>query len=103
MPYSLRVTPASVPCLHTGSSTLPICGDARPHILLKHVVHYPVCGSPTPQLTWRCMKTFSRRTQHVPILVYVVSREGNSRGVPPEKSNCYCHPGKAGGTLNFVR
>src|SRR5262249_43923548 len=24
-------------------------------------------------------------------------------GSPPEKSNFYCHPGRAGGTLNFIR
>ena len=28
-------TPASVPCLHTGSSTLPNCGNTPPQILLK--------------------------------------------------------------------
>ena len=43
------------------------------------------------------MKTFSRRTQHVPILVYVASREGNSVGYP-RKSKL---PRKAGG-INFL-
>jgi Acyltransferase family len=32
---------------------------------------------------WRCLKTFSRRTQHDPNPCLAVSHKGNRRGVPP--------------------